>query len=173
MKRINERIAQLAADTTCDIGEHLETLKSYSAKCDRVVEFGVRTGNSTLALLAGQPVTLISYDIEPFTGENFELIMNAEDNFTEFYFEQASTLDITIEECDMLFIDTEHTYKQLRAELEKHGNKASKFIIFHDTVAFGYELLPAINEFIEENPHWYIAANYYNNNGLMILERKA
>lgn len=173
MKRIQHRINQLAADTTCDIGEHLETLKSYAAKCDRVVEFGVRTGNSTLALLAGQPVTLISYDIEPFTGENFDLIMNAEDNFTEFYFEQASTLDITIEECDLLFIDTEHVYKQLRAELERHGNKARKWIAMHDTVSFSTELIPAINGFLSDNHHWHVIDHRLNNNGLMILERQA
>jgi len=33
-------------------------------------------------------------------------------------------------------------------------------------------LLPAINEFLEQNPEWSIAASYTHNNGLLVLERK-
>ena len=32
-------------------------------------------------------------------------------------------------------------------------------------------LIPAIEEFIKNNPHWTIYEHYKNNNGLMILKR--
>lgn len=56
---------------------------------------------------------------------------------TTFCFIQASTLDIEIDETDLLFIDTQHTYAQLIAELRKHHSKVRRWIALHDTMIFG------------------------------------
>lgn len=78
------------------------------------------------------------------------------------------------------FIDTLHTYDQLKQELRLHGNKAKKFIAFHDTHTFGINgedqkdkkgLLPAIIEFMIDNPHWNFKIHKTNNNGMTVLER--
>ena len=172
MEKLNEKFEQIKSDPTCDIGEHMETLKAHAATCTTVVEFGVRTGNSTIAFLAGAPRELHSYDIQPIFGENVDLIIeHREHPLTRFTFHHESSLDARPPECDLLFIDTEHSYKQLKAELELHGNLPKSYLIFHDTISFGGDLMPAINEFLEANPHWGIKQHFLNNNGLLILER--
>ena len=83
----------------------------------------------------------------------------------------------------MLLIDTYHEYNQIKEELKLHGNKAKKFLIFHDTTTYGdfgetfktpntIGIWPAIEEFLKENSHWYIEERLTNNNGLTILKRK-
>jgi hypothetical protein len=108
----------------------------------------------------------------------------ANENGTDFTFETADTRNLTIEETDLLFIDTWHVYDQLKVELELHADKARKYIIFHDTTSFEYigetitgdtiymGLWPAIEEFLEENSQWELHERYTNNNGLTILKRK-
>ena len=72
-------------------------------------------------------------------------------------------------------------YDQLKKELELHGNKAKKYLAFHDTVTFGTRgessghkgLMPAIEGFLQDNPQWAIKHHYKNNNGLLVLERNA
>ena len=78
-----------------------------------------------------------------------------------------------------MFIDTLHTYEQLIQELRRHGNKAKKYLAFHDTETFGTVseqggrgLNLAIAEFMLENPHWVTEKVYKNNNGLTILRRQ-
>ena len=156
-----------------DIIEHLPTLKQYASKCESVVEMGVRGMVSTWALLAGRPKKMISIDIEhPNTYNNhLELAERfCKADGIDFKFIQEDTLKVKIPQTDLLFIDTLHTYDQLKKELTLHGNKAMRYLIFHDTVSCP-ELLTAILEFTEENAHWKYKEHYTNNNGLQILER--
>jgi len=171
-----------------DINEHLPTLKKYSEKCDTIIEMGVRTAVSTWGLLSGNPKRMISIDIKhpKDYGCNFALIEEAaKENEIEYHFVLADTTKIEIQECDLLFIDTLHTYKQLKQELMLHGNKAKKYLIFHDTTTFGerdapegYQiskdgprgLIPAIQEFLKENTNWSIEEVFTNNNGLTVLK---
>jgi hypothetical protein len=100
---------------------------------------------------------------------------------------------------DITFIDTWHVYGQLKRELAKFATTTNKYIIMHDTTVdevhgesvrcksdvrrqhiesgFPIEeitrgLWPAVVEFLEENPEWYIKERFTNNNGLTILARK-
>ena len=144
-----------------DISEHLPTLYMLAKMSKSVVEFGVRGGVSTMAIIAaGKPS--IHYDISPAP-----FVFNYPHTFI-----QQSSLEAEIPICDLLFIDTEHTYKQLSRELATHENMVSKFIAMHDTVTFGSELMPAIEGFLSTNPNWEIIAHYKNNNGLTVLGRK-
>ena len=159
-----------------DINEHLPTLKKYSEECDHITEMGVRGIVSTWAFLMGNPKKLISYDINQI---DESIIKNSLiGNETEFNFILGDTMKIEIEETDLLFIDTLHTYEQLKVELQLHGNKSRKYIIFHDTTLFGNRgergdigLNPAIEEFIEKNLHWYKHEVFTNCCGLTILKR--
>lgn len=159
-----------------DINEHLPTLKKYSEECEHITEMGVRDVVSTWAFLMGEPKKLISYDISQI---NETVILDAiKDTNIDFKFILGDTTKIEIEETDLLFIDTLHTYEQLKIELELHGNKSKKYIIFHDTTLFGNRgergdigLNPAINEFIEKNPHWVQHEVFTNCCGLTILKR--
>ena len=159
--------------------QHMPTMRLLS-KGLRVVEFGARHGTSTLAIATGMPASFISIDIEiKDTVRTIQAI--ALDCGIDMTVLEHNDLEIEIPECDLLFIDTLHTYSQLKQELALHGNKAQKYIVMHDIVSFGHSnedgsaegpgLLPAIIEFLGNNPHWQVEAYYYNNNGLMILSR--
>ncbi len=176
-----EHMYNLKCSTPSDINEHLPTLKKYAEECDHITEMGVRWIVSTYALLMGKPKRMISYDINEIV---WQPILDIVKYDTDFEFRIANTLDLEIEETDLLFIDTLHNYNQLKGELTLHGNKSRKYIIFHDTTTFewtgeSYEgkvgelgLWPAIAEFLEENKNWELHERFTNNNGLTILKRK-
>lgn len=160
-----------------DIVEHLDTLKDLSAGLDHITEMGFRSGTSFTAFLMAQPKKLVTYDIAiPAFVDSFRSICGK----TNMEFHQKSTLETEIEETDLLFIDTLHTYTQLKQELTLHAHKAKKYLVFHDTETYGQVgedgespgLNQAIAELIAEG-HWYIKDIYHNNNGLTVLERKS
>lgn len=166
-----------ACETVSDINEHLPLLYSLAMECNSVIEMGVRTGMSTRAFMLSS-AKLRSYDIELNDGV-MQLFTHAKQVGKDVEYIKADTLNLEIDECDMLFIDTLHTYKQLSEELKIHGNKAKKYLIFHDTWYFGARgehgdigLLAAIIQFMIENPHWKFKIHRVNNNGLTVLERK-
>lgn len=157
-----------------DIYQHLPTLKKYATGCDFVVEFGVRGMASTWALLAGKPKQMISVDIVHPSVHGADIwevydACNAEQIDWEFV--QKSSLHIELPECDLLFIDTLHTYDQLTAELEKHSPKVRKFIAMHDTNLAGDpdRMRPAVNDFLDRHLDWGIVEWFENNNGLTII----
>ncbi|MES2790111.1 MAG: hypothetical protein V4719_10845 [Planctomycetota bacterium] len=171
-----EHALQEAVRTKSDINEHLGTLSVLASQCDHVTEFGVRTGVSTRALLAGRPIKMISFDLTPFG--DFQLLTQYAST-TTFAFRQENTLHCDIEATELLFIDTLHTYKQLAAELERHAGKVSKYLVFHDTEIFGTVgeddgpgLNLAIAEFLQNNPHWMRILVFQNNSGLTVLGKK-
>lgn len=173
MSNVLNVFSQLCA-LPSDINEHLPLLHSYASRCQHITEFGVRWGVSTMALASGFPKKMVSYDIQPMI-EEARRIIESEVNFS---FMQADVLTIEIEPTDLLFIDTLHTYDQLRQELALHGNKAKHYLVFHDTETFGVKgedgnigIVPAITEFIHANPHWRIIESHTNNNGLMVLSK--
>ena len=153
---------------------------------------GVRNVVSTWAFLSGNPKTYVGVDILPCPIQKAEQL--AKERGIDFTFIQADTLDpnFSIQETDLLFIDTWHIYRQLVQELRIHGNKARKYIILHDTTSFGEEdeghwdeyskrvgnpgekrgLWHAIMEFLDENPQWGLLERYTHNNGLTILARR-
>lgn len=187
-----EQFFEYEKNRRSDINEHLETIKRYSQECQHITEMGVRNVVSTWAFLSGNPKTYVGVDILPCPIEKAEQL--AKERGIDFSFVQADTLDpkFSIEQTDLLFIDTWHIYRQLVQELRIHGNKARKYIILHDTTSFGEEdeghweeysklagqagekrgLWPAIMEFLEDNPHWGLLERHTHNNGLTILARR-
>ncbi len=178
------------------------TLAKYATECSHITEVGVRWVESTFSFLMGKPETLILIDIDHpsihvnFNGEeNFNLAQTlAANQNTNFIFKQANILDIELEETDLLFIDTEHSYLQLKHELLKHADKSKKYIIMHDTLAHAnhdsaaygqqhtlteidpgdYEkrgLALAISEFLEKNKNWELFEQTLTGQGLTILKR--
>src|SRR4030066_2480125 len=161
-----------------DISEHLPTLRDLAKECSHITEMGVRSCVSPLAFIEGMDGgKLIGIDIKhpsfyvPQGGDvSFEKAGQAcKEKGIDFEFIEADTLDIEIEETDLLFIDTLHIGKQLKQELKLHAGKARKYIVLHDTFSCSDELLPVIEEFLKQG-RWKIKADYKNNNGMMILE---
>jgi len=158
-----------------DINEHLPLLRIYGSLVDHITEFGVRHGNSTVALLASKPKKMISYDWKEFNQYPKFRDLVARD--TEFVFIQADVREIEIEPTDLLFIDTVHTYEQLSVELKKHAGRVRRYIILHDThTTDPTGSIPGMWKAIGElmgTGKWRIDCDYENNNGLTVLERIA
>ena len=168
-----------------DICEHLPTLRRYALECKHITEMGMRDACSTWAFLDAKPVRMISYDLE--TPSKLEYIKGCcKEEGIDYEFRKESTLDAKIDETDLLFIDTLHTYDQLKMELDLHSNKVGKYMIFHDTETYGEigetpggailnpeikGLNYAIRKFLAKNKNWNIKEVFSNNNGLTILER--
>ena len=167
-----------------DINEHLPVLNKYASECTHVTNMGTSIGNSAFAFLYGlsnsnsHKKKLICYDIVDC--ENICLLQRCSTGVgVELQFIKKDVRKVQIEETDLLFIDTLHTYDQLKIELELHAGKAKKYIIFHDIVSFGINgeiagtkgLMPAIYEFLDNDKCYRIKDKYENNNGLLVLER--
>jgi cephalosporin hydroxylase len=114
-----------------DIVGHLQFLHETVIERDAqvVVELGIRSGNSTAALLAAVEPTgghLWSVDIDtpvlPFDSEAWTVIVG----------DDLAVADQLPETIDVLFIDTSHTFVQTLAELRLYGPRAS-VILLHDT----------------------------------------
>lgn len=167
-----------------DINEHLQLLYELALECEHVTEMGVRFGDSTRAFLKAGAI-LRSYDIQ-LDDKVTSLFKRSDSAGLDVKYIKADVRQIEIEETDLLFIDTWHSYPQLKHELHLHGNKARKYLVFHDTWTYGVRdeswdknkkpvgtegLLPAIIRFMIDNPHWKFKEFRTNNNGLTVLER--
>ena len=185
-----EYVTLCKAPCSVDIYEHILTLKEYASKVQHVTEFGVRTGNSTVGLLSGEPERMVSYDINDIFENptkypkwknniiSYKVLKNVFKE-TNFEFIIGDTLDVEIEMTDLLFIDTAHNYIQLQKELELHHKKVKRYIIFHDTETFKDisedgttpGIMTAIEEFLDLHKEWIIDKKFTNNNGLLIIKR--
>lgn len=161
-----------------DIRDHMDTLRWYASNafCSNIVEFGVRSGFSTISFLAGHPCKLTSYDVDPFQNA-FAWKKMAQEEGIEFQFVRGDSRLVEIEPCHLLFIDTLHERRQLDTELSRHGDKVQKYIIMHDTHqpnddnGHSGEMQTAILWFLYLNRDWCISRDYRNCNGLTVLER--
>jgi len=178
-RKFNELFLRLC-ESKSDIAEHLPVLGFLATQCDQVTEFGVRTGHSTVAFLnaleQNKNATLRSYDLNDPHGVHNAFAPNTT---VDWEFTHASTLDIpAIDETDFLFIDTLHTYAQVTQELRLHGDRARKWIGFHDTHTFGERgedggmgIVQAITDWLTAHSEWRLVYTTNRNNGMMLIER--
>lgn len=186
-----------ARTAAVDIGEHLDLLRDLAAECEHVTEFGVRNADgSTIAFLAGQPSTLVSYDVNPWAivnqnaadllalGSGFDDHVHWQIGRTFWQLRVGDTLSMApIEPTDLLFIDTRHHARHLQAELTRHAdpvaNTVRRYLVFHDTTTFGLVsddgkppgLRDAIRWFQKCHafPVWELVHDRKNCNGLVVL----
>lgn len=121
-----------------DIQDHLEYLHDAVMSYEKpvVIELGVRSGNSTAALLRACEETgghLWSVDINPpnvpseFFAGPWDVALGDSVN--------PVVLDWLPQECDVLFVDTSHTVEQTLAELSAYMPRVKQggIALFHDT----------------------------------------
>lgn len=190
-----ENIINTIYSTPSDINEHIPTLIKYASECSHITEMGVRAVQSTWAFLGSAPKKLISYDLHNPSrwGGNIQNVFDVAAYYNlDFTFVEADVLKIEIEQTDLLFLDTWHTYEQVKNELALHANKVNKYIVFHDTTTYAFRdepltsehsetlsnisgrgIWPAIQEFLQNNSDtWELLEKFDNNNGLTIIQRK-
>ena len=188
-----EQIVNQIHQTPSDINEHIPVFIEYGSECETITEMGVRAISSTWAWLGSAPKKLTSYDMEnpSHYGADINIVYEVAKQYgLNFEFIKADVLTIEIEQTDLLFLDTWHAYDQLKAELELHSPKVTKYIIMHDTTSYEYRdepltsentfqgdkstgkgLWPAITEFLQDHKDWVLHKRYTNNNGITIIKR--
>ena len=163
------------------IAHYMSTLNEYAQKCDSVVEIGLNQVCSTWAFLLARPKNGVSsFDIDLHHGpvKHLDLSENiwlqwakhlSEKEGVIYSATEANSREITLQDHDLLFIDSEHTYEQVDIELKLHGKKAQKYIILHDTTLF-----PAINRavdnFLSINNNFVVDKVFNDTPGLTILK---
>ena len=169
---------EICSKTPSDITPHFPAMYELAKECSHITEFGTRYGVSTVCWLYSKPKSFIAYDIHPKGTVN--KIGALSDDKTDFKFKVESSVEVEIEETDLLFIDSFHTYDHLKKELELHSAKVKKYIVMHDTESCGLVgghntgakgLKPAIEEFLALHKEWDQVAHYANSNGLTVLKR--
>jgi hypothetical protein len=161
-------------------------------------EYGL---NSTWALLYGlhtssntnKKYTAYDYEDNPVNDNIYYAKKLAENLNINFNFIIGDTGEVSIENSDLLFIDTDHTYQHLMKELTLHSPKINKYILIHDTSGkyghwedwpydhdrrgllrtqpYKYGLWPCCVDFLEEHKEWKLLTRYEENSGLTIFER--
>lgn len=151
-----------------DTSEHLPTLRRLAGECDSVGELGTWHGNSTVAMMMGRPKKMFAVDIAPCRWRD-RLEMVAEFYDVDLTIHNGDSRTVDLPEVDLLFVDSEHSYEQVHAELTQHIDKVRKYLVFHDTVTYS-EIQQAIHEVADKD--FTLVETYINNNGLWVMERK-
>jgi hypothetical protein len=127
---------------------------------------------------------LDSLDISDCENTGIRSLVNAQGISGKFT--RADSLTFTPSQSyDLVFIDTLHTYLQLKAELDRYSNFANKYIALHDTEPpFKYQdetenpdsphtgLRWAVKDFIQENAgKWYVKEHHAYCHGMTILAK--
>lgn len=156
-----------------DISGHMDVLLKYGRECKTIVEFGTCRGTSTLCWILSKPTKIICIDIDHQPLYAWDIIKEFIVDFSiDLRIVTGDSRTYNIEETtELLFIDTIHEYNFLLTELRSSGNKATKYLIFHDTV-FSPGCYQAVEVWCKENSHWKIKEHFTHNHGLTICERK-
>lgn len=145
------------ADEQVDMAPHYRTLTRYAALAHTIIEFGVRGGVSTWALLDGLPAdgVLVSVDIvdcivPPRVSEDPRWVFLVGDDMSEAIQKHLPP------RADLVFIDTSHEYDHTVNEIAYALTRKPARIIFHD-----YVMEPvgrAVDEFLVREG-WHLVDN--------------
>lgn len=168
------------------IGYHFDKILEIgqNKNIETVVELGCRSLCSATIWLQAKIKNIYCYDIYDCLSEWNDAYTQFEETCKlfnlNFIFKQCDSTKIEIPECDILFVDTIHTYSQVITELNLHHNKVNKYIIIHDSYCdeIGDDIQSrkgvrlAIEEFLNKNENWEKLYEIHNSNGLTILYKK-
>ncbi len=157
-----------------DLEEHLPRLAELAGQVNHVTEFSARR-ESTIGLLGGKPERLVSYNVE-----NDLILAQLPARFPWVSVEAKTSREVpSIEPTDLLFLDSEHTYARLSAELAAYAPSVQRWIVLHDTQVHaetgedgGRGLVPAIQDFLANHPEWFVYSHTQQQYGLTVLGRR-
>ncbi len=153
-----------------DLDQHLDQLRDLATGATHVVEITKRR-ESTAALLAAAPKTLVSYQRE----EDPLLARLPCDRRPP----DPHGLPADLPATEVLYIDDVHTADRLGAQLDKYAPLVSRRIILRGTAAFGERaegvdapgLLPALRRFLRQHPEWTVIYHAGHQYGLTAISR--
>ena len=152
-----------------DMMPHIDALTEYAREARTVVEFGVRGGVSTWALLRGLPEDgrLVSVDIDedvfrmtpPWVLEDPRLTVVIGD-----------ARDASLPDADLVVIDSGHEYQETVSELMVAAKLHPSRILLHDYL---YAETPGVRQAVDELTglgRWRLATVHPSQWGLAVLE---
>lgn len=158
-----------------DLDQHVDTLRELAGQCRDVVEISKRR-ESTVAFLASAAASLVSYNSEhadPLTQRVQQLaVARGTQTFTLMPLSDPPQ----IPECDLLFLDYDHTYAGVKRRLEQYRGQVRRYIVLHDTKSHGSKgedggpgILQALREFLRAHPEWSVIRHTPDQYGLTVL----
>lgn len=166
-----------ACEKERDLNKHLPKLKELADSCPRICDISNRL-ESSIAFLASSATQLELHNTEGNNGlEKLVDMRHVERPGAKVVWTLADSTNVqTINECDMLFIDSEHTYDRLSEELRKFAPYVRRYIAMHDTEVHGKlgsdggpGLLNALRDFMREFPEWSVVYHTNNQYGLTVI----
>lgn len=118
------------AESWVDMVDHVDQLKDLASQVKTIVEFGLRGGVSTWAMLDGLPEdgNLIGVDIDPDA-----LISRRVREDPRFTFIIGDSINVDLpKKVDLVMIDSSHEYEQTIQELLTTEKMHPRFIVLHD-----------------------------------------
>ena len=192
-------------NTLSDIQAYIPILRDLARECPSVIEIGTRHMNSTWGIFKGLSEnphhsyipyeSYLGIDINkpPYNrGKPIKAMAKKHNIYFQFWKKDDMTINLPL--CDLLFIDSLHTYCHLSYELEKFCDSVCKYIALHDTSPpWGYQddaeycgnrseypdwinrekrgLWQAVIDFLEKHPEWELYKRYETFPGFTILKR--
>lgn len=140
-----------------DMAPHYPTLTRYARECTLIVEFGVRGGVSTWALLDGLyegghmwSVDIVDCVVPPRVSEDPAWTFIVGDDMDPEVQKQLP------EKADLVFIDTSHEYEHTVKEIALALTLNPRRLVFHDYVMA--PVAQAVDEFCASSG-WMVVAN--------------
>jgi len=153
-----------------DMYKRMDFIQEKFKGIQSITEFGPYQGCSTSAWLMLKPKKFttvdqgIVLDLERFQKAAKEINV-------EFNFILGNDLEVDIEPCELLFIDTVHSKEHTYNELKTHAHKISKYLVFHDVNPERFGTLEGINQWRLENTDWETDYVDYEDCGFMVLKK--
>lgn len=155
--------------------EYHSVIKNLMEECDSFTEFGMCQGPSIAAAMLTNPKKVRGYDVTfKWFGpaKSFFESYAKEHNIDFVAFETDTAKCKTIDETDMLHIDSKHTYKHATAELKRHAPQVRKYILLHDTTQRP-EVYKAVQDYIKNvDNSWKIIKRSEVGVGYTIMKRE-
>ncbi|HEY5996455.1 MAG TPA: class I SAM-dependent methyltransferase [Candidatus Deferrimicrobiaceae bacterium] len=166
------------AGYSVDMVPHVDQLREYARDAKKILEFGVRSGVSTLALLEGLPPdgTMVSVDVDISMIHYMHFRMLADPRLTLIFGHDRDVKVMAFypELPDILMIDADHTYDSTLAELRIGAYLGARRIILHDYLYGSSEpackVKEAVDEFVATGDYEWEAL-HQSKWGLAVLRR--
>lgn len=153
-----------------DMVPHVATLTALASEARTIVEFGVRGGVSTWALLDGlhPDGSLTSVDIDPDCLDRVPARVSGDPRWVFIIADSTAPINDLPPHADLVFIDTSHEYHATIHELDIARRLNAAVIALHD-----YNLpdvSDAVHGFLRRQPHYTLTVEP-SEWGLAVLRR--
>lgn len=180
MQEIYENIAQ-------NINQNPQMIPfiDWCRRAKHITIVGFAQGLATLCAMAAKPETIVIYDHNNIDVSEYLEIAIA-NNIKLVFHNKMILEDETIEQTDMLFINSFQEGNFINTVSQKFQAFVNRYIVIQDTYTFAHQpvniqlgnggqpigMVFGINHFLQNNDPWHIAENLYYAPGLTILYRR-